>query len=72
MISKLYEYCNCYKYNDSIVVECFPNVNEAKDHLVEHPYHYYTTHMIMINKLFPNFMKNFIINTKFHVPVIKK
>lgn len=72
MISKLYEYCNCYKYNDTILVECYPTYEQAKDKYVEHPYNYYTTQMICLNKLLPTFMKTFIINSKFHVPIIKK
>lgn len=72
MLSKIYEYCNCYKYNYTIVMDCYNNYDDAKKNLIEHPHNYYVSRMIIVNKLLPLFMKNFIINTKFHVDITKK
>ena len=66
MIPKIFEYCNCYRYKQSIVAECYSTYDEAYKNIIKE--YYGDKHMIIMNKYWPLFIKKQIINFEFHLP----
>ena len=63
------QYCNCYRYsNEKIEVKCYDTMLEAinKD---EKSVNMPESRMIVINKFFPNFIINNIINKQFNLKI---
>ena len=65
MISKMYEYCNCYKFQNSIIAECF----DSYEHAIKNTSAFGNGQLIIINKYWPIILKRQIFNYKFNVPV---
>lgn len=69
MISKMYEYCNCYKFQHSLVADCYDSYEDAVKNIDKNASAFGNGQLVIINKYWPIILKKQIFNYKFAVPV---